>query len=508
MTESSRGFAKASLNWWHRLLRLVTKPGFVLVLLIVSLLGLPFVMASSLAAATEKQMELQADEISTLATGIRSYYADNVVDRIQQADGRAVLTENYRDVHGGIPIPATLSIELGALFDSAHSDGRINYAFLSDYPFAKRDVPPLDNFGREALQSFRKDPEQPRFVKLERRWFGTDTYRLATPVLMRPACVTCHNQHPDSPKRDWKVGDVRGIQEVSVRGIQVNGFGQIGYLVGYVGLLGLVSVGAATTFQRQNRLLMISNNRLQEGSRREVSLSDKLRQQVQELSLLGAVVENATFGVSIADMRQDDYPLIYVNDAFSRITGYPKERASGFNCRFLRGPETDPHTVAEISRAIREGRSFSCELINYRMNGEKFWNRLTIYPFGGVPGKPDFFVGNQLDISKIRNYSRVAGGRLLTMREPVAQACVDVSQALSFSQGLQAKMSASDLVTEDLRLFFQSEQASLQALQSQLQNLEATIDEMLLEASKVDSSTVNSSTRDLSVEDLSVGQLR
>jgi len=208
----------------------ISKPAFVLVLLIVSLLGLPFVMVSSLSAATVKQMELQADEISTLATGIRSYYADNVVARLQKADGQAVFSENYRDVHGGIPIPATLSIELGALFDSAHSDGRINYAFLSDYPFAKRVVPPLDGFETDAIGAFRKDPELPRYVQLERSWLGRSTYRLATPVFMRPACVTCHNQHPDSPKKNWKVGDVRGIQEVTVRGIQVNGFGQLGYL--------------------------------------------------------------------------------------------------------------------------------------------------------------------------------------------------------------------------------------------------------------------------------------
>ncbi|MFM9101694.1 MAG: hypothetical protein ACKOPS_10300, partial [Cyanobium sp.] len=67
-------------------------------------------------------MQLQAEEISTLASGIRAYYADNVISRLQAADGKAVYSENYREVHGGIPIPATLSIELGALFDNAHTD--------------------------------------------------------------------------------------------------------------------------------------------------------------------------------------------------------------------------------------------------------------------------------------------------------------------------------------------------------------------------------------------------
>ena len=454
-----------------KLIRFVGRPGFVLALLILSLVGLPFVMVNSLASATVKQMELQADEISTLATGIRSYYADNVVARLQQADGQAVFTENYREVHGGIPIPATLSIELGALFDSAHSDGRINYAFLSDYPFAKRDVPPLDSFEKMALQSLRKDPNQPRIVSLERPFFGTATYRLATPVFMRPACVTCHNQHPDSPKRDWKVGDVRGIQEVTVRGIQVNGFGQIGYLVGYVALLGVVSVGAAATFQRQNKMLSVNNLRLKEGSKREVSLSDKLRQQVQELSLLGSVVENATFGVSIADMRRDDYPLIYVNEAFSKITGYPKEKAAGFNCRFLRGPDTDPNTTAEIARAIREGRSFTCELVNYRLNGERFWNRLTIYPFGGKPGKPDFYVGNQVDITNIRTLGQGAVDRLASIKTPLDKVSQQVNHALTLIQDMQFCDNDGNLNQLDLEKFFEAENGLLAQVQAELQAL-------------------------------------
>ena len=454
-----------------KLIRFVGRPGFVLALLILSLVGLPFVMVNSLASATVKQMELQADEISTLATGIRSYYADNVVARLQQADGQAVFTENYREVHGGIPIPATLSIELGALFDSAHSDGRINYAFLSDYPFAKRDVPPLDSFEKLALQSLRKDPNQPRILSLERPLFGTATYRLATPVFMRPACVTCHNQHPDSPKRDWKVGDVRGIQEVTVRGIQVNGFGQIGYLVGYVALLGVVSVGAAAIFQRQNKMLSANNLRLKEGSQREVSLSDKLRQQVQELSLLGSVVENATFGVSIADMRRDDYPLIYVNEAFSKITGYPKDKASGFNCRFLRGPDTDPNTTAEIARAIREGRSFTCELVNYRLNGERFWNRLTIYPFGGKPGKPDFYVGNQVDITNIRTLGQDAVDRLASFMTPLDNAFQHVNEVLALIQDKQFYDKDGKIDQLDLETFFQAGNTLLAKAQAELEAL-------------------------------------
>ena len=324
----------------RRLRQLLLRPDAVLLLLLASLLLLPVVMLWSVSSATVAQMELQADEISTLATGIRAYYADNVISRLQAADGKAVYSENYRDVHGGIPIPATLSIELGALFDNAHSDGRITYEFLSDYPFAKRISRPLDPFEQEALEKFRVNSQLKTFTKLEGNGLGRSSYRLATPVLMRQACVTCHNSHPDSPKRDWKVGDVRGIQEVTVRGLRVDGFGKLGTLLGYTGLVGFVSVAAAGTFRRQSLKLEQTNSRLIEANQRETALAARMSDQLQELSIFGSVVDNSIVGITIADMRQPDAPLIYVNNAFTEITGCSKDLAVGYNCRFLQGPET------------------------------------------------------------------------------------------------------------------------------------------------------------------------
>jgi adenylate cyclase len=249
-------------SWFTDQARKILRAETILWLLLISLLLLPLVMVSSISSATLAQMKLQAEEVSTLATDIRSYYADNVIARLQAADGRAVYSDKYRDVHGGIPIPATLSIELGALFDNAHRDGRISYEFISDYPFAKRPERPLDEFESEALRAFRSDGMLKSFTKLSGSGLGRSSYRLATPVYMRKACVTCHNAHPDSPKRDWKVGDVRGIQEVTVRGLQVNSFGRLGSVFAYVGILGTLSLAATAMFQRQSRNLERINQKL------------------------------------------------------------------------------------------------------------------------------------------------------------------------------------------------------------------------------------------------------
>lgn len=449
-------------------------------LLLASLLFLPVVMVRSLSTATVSQMKLQAEEISTLASGIRAYYADNVISRLQAADGKAVYSENYREVHGGIPIPATLSIELGALFDNAHTDGRISYEFISDYPFAKRKSRPLDPFEIEALKSFRESADRQSFTKLEGNGLGRSTYRLATPILMRKACVTCHNSHPDSPRRDWKVGDVRGIQEVTVRGLRVDGFGKLGWMFGYVGLLGLTSVAATGVFRRQTNRMEQLNRKLLEANQRESALAARMADQVQELSIFGSVVDHSIVGVSIADMRRPDQPLIYVNKAFTLITGYSKDLAVGYNCRFLQGPDTDPREVQRIRDAIESGSPYSGELMNYRLDGTRFWNRLTLYPVStskAGTAKPDFYVANQIDITAVKQQSSLSTGQLTDLDQSIAAAREALRQAMRFQAALESRLaSAPEPMSAEEESLLQAEVKAHEALVRELESMQLWVE--------------------------------
>ncbi|MEB3199542.1 MAG: DUF3365 domain-containing protein [Synechococcaceae cyanobacterium] len=457
--------------WLKRLQSLILRPEAVLWLLLSLLLLLPFVMVNAISNATVAQMKLQAEEIATLVTDIRSYYADNVVARLQAADGKAVFSENYRSIHGGIPIPATLSIELGALFDNAHRDGRISYEFISDYPFNRRVSRPLDEFESTALNRFRRQPDLKTYTQLSGTGLGRSSYRLATPVIMRKACVTCHNSHPDSTKRDWKVGDVRGIQEVTVRGLQVNSFGRIGNLFGYVVVLGVLSLVATTIFQRQSRKLERSNQKLLSLNQREHELATRMSDQLRELSLFGTAVDNSIVGIAIADMRQPDCPLVYVNDAFSRITGYTRELAIGSNCRFLQGPDTDPADVRRIREAIQAGRSYSGELINYRHDGTRFWNQLTLSPVVGNGSKPDFYVANQVDVTHLKLERGVPLHELRDMESGVQEARRALNDAVRFAAALERHLAQEGEVAIERDALLRSEQLSHTQLAQLLQNL-------------------------------------
>ena len=84
----------------------------------------------------------------------------------------------------------------------------------SDFPFPwrKEDGGPRDRFEADALTDLRHQPNQPvyEFTDLD----GQPVLRYATARRMKESCTQCHNTHPESPKKDWKIGDVRGVLEI------------------------------------------------------------------------------------------------------------------------------------------------------------------------------------------------------------------------------------------------------------------------------------------------------
>ena len=107
----------------------------------------------------------------------------------------------------------------------------------------------------------------------------------------------------------------------------------------------------------------------------------------------------ASCGITIADARLPDMPLIYVNDAFCAISGYAADEVMGRNCRFLQGDERDQAALKEVRSAIRESRSCTVTLRNYRKDGSLFWNELHMAPVYDSANQLTHFVGVQTDIT-------------------------------------------------------------------------------------------------------------
>jgi PAS domain S-box-containing protein len=112
-----------------------------------------------------------------------------------------------------------------------------------------------------------------------------------------------------------------------------------------------------------------------------------------------AILSAPNIGVSIADAREPDMPLVYVNRGFENLTGYAAHEVLGKNCRFLQGAYTDQPSAREVGKALDEQRPVTAVLKNYRKSGEEFYNHLHLYPLFDESGTLTHFVGIQTDIT-------------------------------------------------------------------------------------------------------------
>ena len=185
-----------------------------------------------------------ARQQSLAARNIRSYYTSEIVPLLR--DAGVEITHRFKEVPGSAPLPATLTIELGKTLSGLEEGG--NVTMYSSVPFAFRADRELDPFQIQAVATLEQDAGAP-FFRFEGEG-GTRTLRYAEPVIMGPACVSCHNTHPDSRKTDWRTGDFRGVQEVSMPappsvGLWSEGFAAtLGFLLS-ASIISMALVGAA-----------------------------------------------------------------------------------------------------------------------------------------------------------------------------------------------------------------------------------------------------------------------
>jgi adenylate cyclase len=243
------------------MLRRLREPLLILVAFLL-LVGLPIAVWLDMHDVTQAGLRRQANDLNAMFTSVRDYYANNIADRVQASPGKTQVVHDYQSIPGAIPNPSTMSLELGKVIGRQQQN--VNYRFVSDYPFKDRAPHVLDEAEKNALAALREQPHQQITVD-SRSAFG-DRVRLMTPVIMEQACVDCHNAHAFSSKHDWKVGDVRGIQEVDIsQPIRVNAF-SFKYLLAYFIFMGAAAFGfiamqhrQAATIKGMNRELGIAN---------------------------------------------------------------------------------------------------------------------------------------------------------------------------------------------------------------------------------------------------------
>ncbi|QSX36837.1 methyl-accepting chemotaxis protein [Shewanella sedimentimangrovi] len=164
---------------------------------------LPAFIEDAMVRASIKDAQRTVDQFKVL----RRYYTENVIAKVKAAG----MTPHFdhKSEPNRIPLPATMIHELSQ--EISHSGAELK--LYSAYPFPNRANRRLDDFQQQAWDRLNKAPDE--VFSREENYQGKSVLRVAVADTMQAkACVDCHNSHPNSPKTDWRLGDVRGVLEV------------------------------------------------------------------------------------------------------------------------------------------------------------------------------------------------------------------------------------------------------------------------------------------------------
>lgn len=111
-----------------------------------------------------------------------------------------------------------------------------------------------------------------------------------------------------------------------------------------------------------------------------------------------ASISMSPIAAVISNPRLPLNPIVAVNDAFCKLTGYPVDEIVGRNCKFLAGPETEPWLTERIAAGIRAHRPVLVEILNYKRDKTPFRNAVLVAPVFDGEGVLEYFIGSQVEL--------------------------------------------------------------------------------------------------------------
>jgi len=114
----------------------------------------------------------------------------------------------------------------------------------------------------------------------------------------------------------------------------------------------------------------------------------------QASAVLDSIVTNISISVMVTQ-ASDNTPIVYVNGAFTELTGYDPSDVLNRSPALLQGPKTDQTVIDRLRQDLSAGLIFEGETINYRKDGAEFLMSWRVFPINDVKGNPLYFVALQ-----------------------------------------------------------------------------------------------------------------
>jgi|GEM_PF-1447786 len=308
-----------------------------------------------------------AKSFSHAISSFRSFYSSVVVGRLRGED--VVISHDYKNTEGAIPIPATMTIDLTKYINDKQTN--INIEILSDFPFPWRKNRELPKFEADAILALRMHGGDSYDEILQDA--SGKVFAYATPVIMGETCVGCHNSHADTPKDDWKVGDVRGIQvvKIPVSPFSIEEHMGLVYIILFMVISGVISFAVLYWMGRQNHIA--------------INALENQKYALDQHSI-----------VSISDLRGN---ITYANDKFCEVSKYERGELIGKNHSILKSDKHPPEFFETMWNTVGSGKVWKGEVLNRAKDGSEYWGSTTIVPLLYNDGKPEQYISIQTDIT-------------------------------------------------------------------------------------------------------------
>lgn len=129
----------------------------------------------------------------------------------------------------------------------------------------------------------------------------------------------------------------------------------------------------------------------------------KQKEEELRLQLLESVITNTSDMVIITEAEPvsgEGPKIIYVNDAFIKVTGYTKDDVIGKTPRLLQGPKTDKQEIEKLKSCLENWQPCNITVVNYKKNGDEFWNNMSISPVANANGWYTHWIAVERDVTE------------------------------------------------------------------------------------------------------------
>ncbi len=448
----------------------------VIIITTIMLVGLFFLVPYLSKVQDEKDAFIESQRLATYIRMFRSYYNSNILSKIKKNTDLKV-NFDHKQFDKTVPLPATVVHDLGGIFTQGTDIGVQMY---SNFPFPNRKDRILDDFQKESLAYVLKNPGE-TYSREDMR-DGKLVYRTAFPDLLTAnSCVNCHNTRPDTPKTNWKLGDIRGVIEINVPiNTSASSAQELTKNILLFILLNFVVLAAyyfVITY-RKNKELEDSNIDLKD----KYDYKEKILSEYKKAVDLGAIVSKA-----------DKKGIItYVNDSFINISGYTEKELIGQKHSYVRHPDSSKELFSSMWNKILNKEVWQGDIKNKAKDGSDYYVFATIVPILDEKDEIVEFLAIRYDTTDLHtavnkaNEAEKAKGRFLAnmsheLRTPL-------NAIIGFSQILQRRSDLSD-----------KDKTYIEKINISGQNL-LTLVNSILDFSKMDENKMEFHPNDISIK--------